>query len=262
MMSSTSPLLLEVQGLSKSFRGVRALDDYALQLSPFTIHGVIGPNGAGKTTLFNLLTGFLKSTSGTIHLLGIDITQLPTAQIAQLGIARTFQNIRLFGHLPVIENVKVALQSQLSSSLISTLLSSSTFLEGERQLERQAEEYLELVGLMAHRNQLAHNLPYGDQRKLEIARAIAINPKILLLDEPTAGMNRSEAGEVLRLIRHLRDELKITIILVAHDIPMVMNLCERIQVLNYGKLIAEGDPGTVRNNPEVIAAYLGQAKYA
>jgi branched-chain amino acid transport system ATP-binding protein len=241
---------------------VRALDDYALQLSPFTIHGVIGPNGAGKTTLFNLLTGFLKSTSGTIHLLGIDITQLPTAQIAQLGIARTFQNIRLFGHLPVVENVKVALQSQLSSSLISTLLSSSTFLKGERQLERQAEEYLELVGLMAHRNQLARNLPYGDQRKLEIARAIAINPKILLLDEPTAGMNPSEAGEVLRLIRRLRDELKITIMLVAHDIPMVMNLCERIQVLNYGKLIAEGDPGTVRNNPEVIAAYLGQAKYA
>jgi branched-chain amino acid transport system ATP-binding protein len=261
-MNSSAPPLLEVQGLSKSFRGVRALDDYTLQLSPLTIHGVIGPNGAGKTTLFNLLTGFLKPTAGAAHLLGRDITPLPPAQIARLGIARTFQNIRLFGSLPVIENVKVALQSQTAPSLLSTLLSAPSFLRREHALEAQALEYLELVGLAVQRDRLARSLPYGDQRRLEIARAIAINPRLLLLDEPTAGMNPSEAGEVLRLVRRLRDELKITIMLVAHDIPMVMNLCERIQVLNYGKLIAEGDPGSVRANPDVIAAYLGQAKYA
>jgi branched-chain amino acid transport system ATP-binding protein len=261
-MNSSAPPLLEVHGLSKSFRGVRALDDYSLQLSPLTIHGVIGPNGAGKTTLFNLLTGFLKPTAGAAHLLGRDITPLPPAQIARLGIARTFQNIRLFGSLPVIENVKVALQSQTAPSLLSTLLSAPSFLRREHALEVQALEYLELVGLAVQRDRLARSLPYGDQRRLEIARAIAINPRLLLLDEPTAGMNPSEAGEVLRLVRRLRDELKITIMLVAHDIPMVMNLCERIQVLNYGKLIAEGDPGSVRANPDVIAAYLGQAKYA
>jgi branched-chain amino acid transport system ATP-binding protein len=261
-MSTASPPLLEVQNLSKSFRGVRALDNYALQLPPLAIHGVIGPNGAGKTTLFNLLTGFLKPTSGAICFLGLDITRLSAHRIARLGLARTFQNIRLFGNLPAIENVKVALQSQAVNSFIGALVSSPTFLRRERELEMQAQECLELVGLTLQQDQLARSLPYGDQRKLEIARAIAIKPKILLLDEPTAGMNPSEAGEVLRLIRRLRDELKITIILVAHDIPMVMNLCEQIQVLNYGEIIAEGDPHFVRNNPEVIAAYLGQAKYA
>jgi len=253
---------LQVQGLSKSFRGVRALDDYALQLSPLAIHGVIGPNGAGKTTLFNLLTGFLKPTSGTIHLLDQDITHTPAYQIARLGIGRTFQNIRLFGNLPIIENVKVALQNQLANSLWGSLLSVHSFLRNERELEERAHSCLDLVGLAGQGQQLARNLPYGDQRKLEIARAVAINPKILLLDEPTAGMNPNETGEILHLIRRLRDELKITIVLVAHDIPLIMNLCEQIQVLNYGRLIAEGPPQTVRNNPEVVAAYLGQTANA
>jgi branched-chain amino acid transport system ATP-binding protein len=255
-------LLLQVQGLSKSFRGVQALDNYALELSPLAIHGIIGPNGAGKTTLFNLLTGFLKPTSGSIHFFEHDITQAPAYRIARLGMARTFQNIRLFGNLPVIENVKVAWQSQIPNSLLSTLFSSGLFLQNERALETHAYETLELVGLAAQRHRLARNLPYGDQRKLEIARALAIKPKILLLDEPTAGMNPNEADELLWLIRRLRDELKITIMLIAHDIPLIMNLCEQIQVLNYGRLIAEGDPQAVRNNPEVIAAYLGQAKSA
>ncbi|MCB9108622.1 MAG: ABC transporter ATP-binding protein [Anaerolineales bacterium] len=254
--------LLQVTGLSKSFRGVRALDDYTLQLTPLSIHGVIGPNGAGKTTLFNLLTGFLKPTSGTIHLLQHDITHAPAYRIAQLGIARTFQNIRLFGNLSVIENVKVAWQSQLANSLWATLLSSRAFQQTERELEIRADQCLDLVGLTAQRHQEAHNLPYGDQRKLEIARAVALNPKILLLDEPTAGMNPNETDEILQLIRRLRDELNITIVLVAHDIPLIMNLCTQIQVLNYGRLIAEGTPQTVRTNPEVIAAYLGQAQDA
>jgi len=253
-----SDYLLEVDSLSKSFAGVRALDDYALRLAPLTIHGVIGPNGAGKTTLFNLLTGFIKPTAGMIRLRGSDITRLPAYRVARLGMARTFQNIRLFGQLSVIDNVKAALQSRAPSGLLGTLISAPSFLRRERDLDARAAALLERVGLAARREQIARSLPYGDQRKLEIARAVALSPQILLLDEPNAGMNPSETAELLTLIRRLRDELKITIVMVAHDIPLVMNLCDRIQVLNYGRLIAEGDPAAVRNNPEVIAAYLGQ----
>ncbi len=249
--------LLEATNLSKSFSGVRALDDYALRLAPLSIHGVIGPNGAGKTTLFNLLSGFLTPTTGMIKLAGRNITGQTADRVARLGLARTFQNIRLFGQLSVIENVKIALQSQSHISLLGTLVSSPAFLRRERALEQGALELLDRVGLAARHGQSARSLPYGDQRRLEIARAVALNPRILMLDEPNAGMNPAETTELLRLIRRLRDELKITIIMVAHDIPLVMNLCDRIQVLNYGRLIAEGDPATVRNNPEVIAAYLG-----
>src|SRR6266498_1892730 len=249
--------LLEVDSLSKSFAGVHALEDYSLRLEPLMIHGVIGPNGAGKTTLFNLLTGFMAPTAGTIRFQGRNITRQPAYRVARLGIASTFQNIRLFGQLSVLENIKTALQIQSPSHIVSTLLSAPRFLRRERELSAQAIELLERVGLAARRDQLARNLPYGDQRRVEIARAVALKPKILLLDEPNAGMNPNETVELLALIRRLRDELAITIIMVAHDIPLVMNLCDRIQVLNYGRLIAEGDPATVRNNPEVIVAYLG-----
>jgi branched-chain amino acid transport system ATP-binding protein len=251
--------LLEVDSLSKSFAGVHALEDYSLRLEPMMIHGVIGPNGAGKTTLFNLLTGFLVPTAGRIRFQGRDITRQPAYRVARLGMARTFQNIRLFGQLSALENVKTALQRQFASNILSTLFSAPSFLRRERELSVQAGELLERVGLTARRDQLARNLPYGDQRRLEIARAVALKPKMLLLDEPSAGMNPNETAELLRLIRRLRDDLAITIIMVAHDIPLVMNLCDRIQVLNYGRLIAEGDPVTVRNNPDVVAAYLGQA---
>jgi branched-chain amino acid transport system ATP-binding protein len=254
--ASSTPIL-EANNLSKSFSGVRALDDYALRLAPLSIHGVIGPNGAGKTTLFNLMTGFLTPTTGTIRLAGRNITGQPADRVARLGVARTFQNIRLFGQLSVIENVKTALQSQSHISLLGTLISSPAFLRRERALEQGALDLLDRVGLAARRDQISRSLPYGDQRRLEIARAVALNPRILMLDEPNAGMNPAETAELLTLIRRLRDELKITIIMVAHDIPLVMNLCDRIQVLNYGRLIAEGDPAAVRNNPEVIAAYLG-----
>jgi branched-chain amino acid transport system ATP-binding protein len=249
--------LLEVDSLSKSFAGVRALDGYALRLPPLAIHGVIGPNGAGKTTLFNLLTGFAKPTSGSVRLRGSEITRLPAERVARLGLARTFQNIRLFGQLSALDNVKAALQSTQHHSLLATLASAAPFRRRERELDERARALLDQVGLAGKDERVARSLPYGDQRRLEIARAVALQPTILLLDEPNAGMHPSETAELLGLIRWLRDKLRITIVLVAHDIPLVMNLCDRIQVLNYGKLIAEGDPAAVRNNPEVIAAYLG-----
>ena len=253
--------LLDVRGLSKSFRGLKALVDYELRLPARTIHGVIGPNGAGKTTLFHVLSGFLRPTAGTIHFDGTDVTGRPAYAVARLGMARTFQNIRLFGDLPVIDNVKAGLQAHAPRSLLGTLLSTPAFRRQERELTERARELLAVFGLDQHRDRLARHLPYGDQRRLEIARAVATGPRILLLDEPNAGMNPVETKELLGLIRRIRDEQGITIVLVAHDIPLVMNLCERIQVLNYGRIIAEGDPAAVRNHPEVIAAYLGQARH-
>jgi branched-chain amino acid transport system ATP-binding protein len=258
--STEADALLDVRDLSKAFRGLKALTDYGLRLPTGTIHGVIGPNGAGKTTLFHVLSGFLRPSSGTIQFDGRDITGLPAYRVSRLGMARTFQNIRLFGDLPVIDNVKAGLQSHAPRSLLGTLLSSPAFRRQEEELTARAMELLDLFGLGQHRDRLARHLPYGDQRRLEIARAVATKPRILLLDEPNAGMNPVETQELLRLIRRLRDEQAITIVLVAHDIPLVMNLCDRIQVLNYGRIIAEGDPAAVRSDPEVIAAYLGQAR--
>jgi branched-chain amino acid transport system ATP-binding protein len=259
--SDATPLL-EARGLSKSFRGLQALVDYELRLAPLTIHGVIGPNGAGKTTLFHLLSGFLRPSSGSIVFDGRDITGTPAYAVARMGIGRTFQNIRLFGDLSVLDNVKVGLERKATPSLVSALLSGPSFQRSERELEVQAVELLKLSGLEDQRDRLARNLPYGDQRRLEIARAVGARPRVLLLDEPNAGMNPIETQDLLGLIRRLRDESGITIILVAHDIPLVMNLCDRIQVLNYGRLIAEGPPAEVRTNPDVIAAYLGRARHA
>jgi branched-chain amino acid transport system ATP-binding protein len=260
--ADTRAPILEAQGLSKSFRGLRALDDYHVAVAPGSIHGVIGPNGAGKTTLFHLLSGFLPSTSGTIRFEGRDVTRSPAYKVSRLGVGRTFQNIRLFGDLTVLENVLIALQRRSRWSALGALFSTPGFQRAERELEAQAVELLAMFGLTDQSGRLARSLPYGDQRRLEIARAVGARPKVLLLDEPNAGMNPIETHDLLGLIRRLRDDLGITIVLVAHDIPLVMNLCDRIQVLNYGRLIAEGDPAAIRTNPDVIAAYLGQARDA
>ena len=260
--STTAEPLLDVRGLARSFRGLEALADYDLQLTSGTIHGVIGPNGAGKTTLFNVLSGFLRPSRGTIRFKGTDVTDAPAYRMSRLGIARTFQNIRLFGDLPVIDNVKVGLHRNVRRSLIGTLLSTPAFRATERELTEKAIELLQRFGVDQHRDRLARHLPYGDQRRLEIARAVATGPSILLLDEPNAGMNPVETQELLGLIRRIRDEQGITVVLVAHDIPLVMNLCDRIQVLNYGRIIADGVPAAVRSDPAVVAAYLGTGRAA
>jgi branched-chain amino acid transport system ATP-binding protein len=254
--------LLSISGLSKRFGGLIALADYDLRLPAGTIHGVIGPNGAGKTTLFNLLSGMVAPTTGTIEFDGRDITHLSADRVARLGITRTFQNIRLFDDLSVLDNVKVGVQAHHPEQLWATVLSRPSFRAREADIERRARELLALVGLGGSATRTAGGLPYGDQRRLEIARALAVEPRVLMLDEPNAGMNQVETDALLGLVRRIRDDLRVTVILIAHDIPLVMNLCDRIQVLNFGELIAEGDPATVRADPEVVAAYIGQSRDA
>jgi branched-chain amino acid transport system ATP-binding protein len=258
--SNRDSYILQVEDLSKAFKGLVAVDGYHLKLRRGEILAIIGPNGAGKTTVFNLLTGYIRPTHGAIRFQGRDITHWPPDKIALLGIGRTFQNIRLFSSMTVLDNVKSAQQAHDPDHLLTTLLSWPSFAQRERRLVQRSLEQLALFDLNSLADAPATALSYGDQRRLEIVRALALQPKLLLLDEPTAGMSPHESMSVLQLIRRIRDQYDLTIIIVEHNMPVVMQLCERLQVLNYGKIIAEGTPEQIRANPEVIEAYLGKTE--
>ena len=252
--------ILEVRGLGKRFDGLEAVKDYDLTLEKGELVGLIGPNGAGKTTVFNLITGVLKPTSGKITFMGHNATRLRPDKRAALGIARTFQNIRLFHSLPVIDNIKVAFHMHHGTGLWPTLLNLPGYRRSERLMEEQSREILEMIGLADSRNEPADNLPYGDQRKVELGRALAADPRLLLLDEPAAGMNPSETEEMIRTITRIHEQYRLTILLVEHDMKVIMGACGRIQVINRGQVLAEGSPGSIRNDPKVIEAYLGSKR--
>lgn len=249
--------LLEVKNLSISFGGLRAVDEFNVKIEKGQLYGLIGPNGAGKTTVFNLLTGVYKPTSGAILLDGKNITGKRTIEINRCGIARTFQNIRLFKNLSVLDNVKAGLHNQMKYSSAEGILRLPRFFSTEKKMNKKAMELLEVFGLENEASTLADNLPYGKQRKLEIARALATNPKLLLLDEPAAGMNPSETQELMDTIRFVRDNFDMTILLIEHDMKLVSGICEEVTVLNFGQELAQGKTSDVLNNPEVIKAYLG-----
>jgi len=249
--------LLEVRGATRRFGGLVAVDGVGFQVQKNEIFGLIGPNGAGKTTLFNLITGLIPLSSGDLIYQGYSLANYRPHQIAQAGIARTFQNLRLFGELSALENVAIAGHIHNRSNLWTGILGLPVSRREEEKTYKRAGELLDLVGLTDQSNRKARNLAYGDQRRLEIARALALQPQLLLLDEPAAGMNPSEKGALSQLIRQIRDNLALTVLLIEHHVPLVMGLCDRIAVLDFGKLIALGDPATVRENRAVIEAYLG-----
>lgn len=252
--------LLEVNNLSISFGGLRAVDNLTFSIEKGELYGLIGPNGAGKTTVFNLLTGVYKPTEGLIKLDGKDITGHRTIEINQAGIARTFQNIRLFKQMSVIDNVKVGLQNdkELSYSILDSVLHTPKYHKVEKEIENRALKLLEVFSMEDEKDVLASNLPYGKQRKLEIARAMATGPKLLLLDEPAAGMNPNETAELMDTIKLIRDKFDMTILLIEHDMKLVSGICERLTVLNFGRILKQGETKEVLNDPEVIKAYIGE----
>lgn len=251
-------VLLDVKYLGISFGGLRAVDEFDLTINKGDLYGLIGPNGAGKTTVFNMLTGIYKPTDGHIRLDGVDITGKKPAEINQAGVARTFQNIRLFGDQSVLDNVKVGLHNSYPYRTVAGILRLPSYFKTEREMDKKALEILSVFGLDVEADTLASNLPYGKQRKLEIARAIATNPKLLLLDEPAAGMNPNETAELMDTIALIRGKFDVTILLIEHDMKLVSGICEKLTVLNFGRVLAQGDTTEVLNNPEVIKAYLGE----
>lgn len=257
-----APLLLDVEGISISFGGLKAVSSFSLKLPKGRLAGLIGPNGAGKTTVFNLLTGVYKSDTGTIRLGDLTLTGLKPYQRAKAGLARTFQNIRLFPDLSVLDNVRIASHLRAGETMAGAILRSRYHVGEERAMTALSMELLEIFDLAHRRDEQARNLSYGDQRRLEIARALATSPKVLLLDEPAAGMNPQEKRELRDLIRSIRERFGLTILLIEHDMEAVFALADRISVLVYGRVIASGKPDEIRNNAEVKKAYLGDGKKA
>ena len=250
--------LLEVKNLCISFGGLKAVDDFSVSIEKGQLYGLIGPNGAGKTTVFNLLTGVYKPDKGSIVLDGKNITGRKTTEINQDGIARTFQNIRLFKELSVLDNVKAGLHNHYKYSTVTGIFRLPRYYQVEKQMDEEAMKLLQVFGLDGECDFKASNLPYGKQRKLEIARALATKPKLLLLDEPAAGMNPNETAELMETIWFVRDTFDMTILLIEHDMKLVSGICEQLTVLNFGQVLCQGPTSEVRSNPEVIKAYLGE----
>lgn len=250
--------LLEVKNLGISFGGLRAVDNFSLKIEKGQLYGLIGPNGAGKTTIFNLLTGVYKPTDGSFMFDGEELAGKSAIDINKKGIARTFQNIRLFGNMSVLDNVKVGLHNSESTNLFDSVFRTPKYRKEEKIVTEKALELLDVFGLKEEANFKASNLPYGKQRKLEIARALGTNPKLLLLDEPAAGMNPAETAELMETIALVRNKFGISILLIEHDMSLVMGICERLVVLEYGRVIADGLPDEVVHNPRVVSAYLGE----
>ena len=250
--------ILEVKNLGISFGGLRAVNEFNLTIEKGELYGLIGPNGAGKTTVFNLLTGVYRPDSGVICLDGKDITGKRTIDISKEGIARTFQNIRLFGKLSVLDNVKAGMHNHHTYSAVAGILHTGSWRRAEREMDEKAMQLLKVFELDQEAEHLASNLPYGKQRKLEIARALATDPKLLLLDEPAAGMNPQETQALMDMIRLVRDQFDMTILLIEHDMKLVSGICEELTVLNFGEVLAQGETSTVLAEPQVITAYLGE----
>ena len=250
--------MLEVTSLGISFGGLRAVDELSMKIEEGGLVGLIGPNGAGKTTVFNMLTGVYRPTDGGIRLDGQNLIGKKPHDICKMGVARTFQNIRLFSNLSVLDNVKTGLHNEITYTLAESLLHIGSYRKKERAMDSRAMELLEVFDLVSVADYKAANLPYGKQRKLEIARALATDPKLLLLDEPAAGMNPNETEELMETIELVRKKFGVTVLLIEHDMKLVSGICEYLYVLNFGRLLAEGTPAEVLQNPEVVTAYLGE----
>ena len=254
--------ILQIEMLCKNFGGLRAVKDFEMTIPVGGLYGLIGPNGAGKTTVFNLITGLYAITSGTIHFDGQSIIGLQPHEITRLGIARTFQNIRLFPNLTVLDNVRIAYHGHAGYSMIDSLLRTPRYDEKEAELTERAQEFLEVFNLHDRQGEIAKNLPYGEQRRLEIARALAADPKLLLLDEPAAGMNPKETIALMDLIHFIHERFNLTILLIEHQMQVVMGVCERITVMDFGEVIARGNPEEIQTNERVVEAYLGRGAAA